>query len=78
MSWRDSQRFMKIAAAVRGFGWVLAAVALVFGAFAMLDSEGEDALFVLRFVGLMLAISIGVTHAASWFIEKHAERVVVR
>jgi hypothetical protein len=78
MSWRDSQRFMKIAATIRGAGWVVAAVALVFGAFAVLDSEGEDALSVMRFVALILAISIGATHAMSWFIEKHAERVVVR
>ena len=78
MSWRDTQRFMKIASAVRGLGWTLGGLSLALGAFTVLDSEGDDALFVVRFVAVSLVVLLGVTHAAAWFIEKHAERVVVR
>ena len=78
MSWRDSQRFMRIAAAVRALGWLLAAVILGAGAFAVFQMEGDEALFVVLAVAVSLIVVIALTQVVGWVIEKHAERVVVR
>ena len=78
MSWRDSQRFMRIAAIVRGVGWTAAALCLAIGSFAIVETEGDEALFIVRVVAFTIAIVIAAAHIAAHFIEKHAERVVVR
>lgn len=78
MSWRDSQRFLRIASAVRGLGWTLSGLALAIGGFAVFDSEGEDALVVVKLLAAWFTVVICGTHGIAWMIEKHAARVVVR
>lgn len=78
MSWRDSQRFLRIASAVRTLGWTLCAIALGVGGFAVFDSEGEDALIVVKLLAAWFTVVIGGTHVIAWMVDKHAERVVVR
>lgn len=78
MSWRDSQRFLRIAGAVRALGWTLSGLALGIGGFAVFDSEGEDALIVVKLLAAWFTVVIGGTHVIAWMIDKHAARVVVR
>jgi hypothetical protein len=78
MSWPDSQRFMRFAAAVRGIGWGISALALLLGTYGVVTSESEEALVIIQCVAVVLTAVIGVSHVAAWFIERHAERVVVR
>jgi hypothetical protein len=78
MSWRDSQRFLRIASVVRALGWALCALALAVGGVALFDTEGEDALLVVKLLAAWLTVVIAGSHIIAWMIEKHAERVVVR
>ena len=78
MSWRDSQRFMRIASTVRGVGWTLTALIGGIGTYAVLESHQDDALGIIRITVLLLILVLGITHTAAWLIERHAERVVVR
>ena len=74
MLWNDRQWLAGIARAVRGLGWLVAAVILVAGT-VMARDDGQLALLLHA---LLAAGVLAVATALAWLIEWYAKGIAVR
>jgi len=71
MAWIDSMRLRRRADKIRAVGWINLVISIIVS--GLHASEG---LGVFAVAGAWAAAVMGVTHAAGWMIDKHADRVV--
>jgi hypothetical protein len=75
MPWNDRHRLYAVAQAVRGVGWLLAALILVVGTVMAATDDGELALL---FRAMLAGAILAACSAAAWLITRYANRAASR
>jgi hypothetical protein len=75
MPWNDRHQLHAVARAVRGLGWLLAALVLVVGTVMAAIDDGQLALL---FRAMLAGMVLAVCSALAWLITRYADRAAAR